>query len=70
MQGEILVLLVKTCKLSYNNTEQCSHPKDRIFLRVMPLIRNRVQRQLGDDEVRDGVEEARRQLQGHGGADH
>jgi hypothetical protein len=24
----------------------------------------------GDDEVRDGVEEARRRLQGHGGADH
>jgi hypothetical protein len=23
-----------------------------------------------DDEVRDGVEEARRRLQGHGGADH
>jgi hypothetical protein len=26
MQGEILVLLVKTPKLSYNNTEQCASP--------------------------------------------
>jgi hypothetical protein len=32
MRGEILVLLAKTCKSSNNNTEQCSHLKDRIFL--------------------------------------
>jgi hypothetical protein len=34
----------------------CPYPGDEVMV--------------SDDEVRDGVEEARRRLQGHGGADH
>jgi hypothetical protein len=62
--------LTRLAHLKFSNDAEACYDQIIVNLATIISLCHGVPSEVADDEVRDGVEEARRRLQGHGGSDH